>query len=262
VNDDSNATHLAREKWELARRDFLIMGSAAMAGVAVTSLGASTLAAAAAPAGAVLSVGFADGIEAGTRLAAAQTVRFADRRFLDAGARVTVHGASQSDAAPSSIRLSVFFPQVTEEGRLPLLAFASSVDAKGHRNTGSRVSFVAPLDADGMLPLALERVDLTPSLMQRIAGRGRGIASTVEASAQPVRLDTLEQRGNVCRLSAGGDHVGLRAGTYFVALRRTAHDRVPNWSAIAVGENALDLRSGGRAVGFEYVAVSIDPVTI
>jgi hypothetical protein len=261
-NDSKTVQQSSREKWELARRDFLIMGSVAVAGAAASSVTASPLTSIMSPvAGSVLSVGFAEQAGADASLVGADQFRAADRLFLRTGARVTVHGVSQPAATrnePVSIRLSTFFPHLTEEGRLPFLAFTSSLDAKGHRNAGGRVSFVAPLDENGTLPVAIERHEVSSVAMRRLS-RMLSFARTSPTSAQPTPLTTLEQQGNVCRLSSGDTgNVRLRPGTYFIALRQSQRDRAPNWSALTIQDGVLDLRKAGRPVDFEYVALSVD----
>jgi hypothetical protein len=254
VDNDSNASQPAREKWELARRDFLIMGSMAVAGVAASTASAGTISALATRTpGSILSVGFAERTGPGASLVSAESVRGGDRRFVDSGVRVTLHGISQPEATRNTaIRLSLFYPHMTSEGRLPFLAFASSIDGRGGRNTASRLSFDAPLDDTGSLPVGIERVDVSP-----IPRRLRSMLP--RATAQLAGMDGLEQDGNLWRLSSGNaGNAQLRPGTYYIALRQSNRDRLPNWGALAVGDNALDLRSGGRPVDFEFVALSVD----
>lgn len=255
MDNDSKATQQAREKWELARRDFLIMGSMAVAGVAASTAGAGTIAGFTTRApGSILSVGFAERNVPGASLVSAESVRGGDRRFVDSGVRVTVHGISQPEATRNTaIRLSLFFPHVTTEGRLPFLAFASSIDGRGGRNTASGLSFDAPLDDTGALPVGIERVD-----MSAIPSRLRAMMPRTTAK-QPAGMEGLEQDGNLWRLASGnGGNAQLRPGTYYIALRQSNRDRLPNWGALAIGDNALDLRSGGHPVAFEYVALSVD----
>src|SRR5438045_7296242 len=116
--------------------------------------------------------------------------------------------------------MTAFFPNETGEVRLPFLAWSES----GLWNRSGRISFVAPLDKDGTLPLAIERTTRRSAIARRIAAL---------VSSQPKPLPdfaALEESGSVCRLSSGdsGD-VRLRRGTYFLALRESNFDRSPNW---------------------------------
>jgi hypothetical protein len=261
----------------LARREFLVLGSVAAAGVAASSLSAGTIRGIAAPAdGPVLSVGFTDAFERAGKLhtvvrrsaglRAAGRLRFADAGFRDGGARLTVHGLWEPrdrDAAPASVRVTAFFPHETPAGRVPFLAWTGTAGAARRPNRTGRTSFVAPLDSDGTLPLAFERVEQPSSIVRRLTSL---FASDPAADALP-SLELLESKGGVCRLSSGdrGD-LRLRRGTYFIALRQSQRDGQPDWRAIAIDGEHLDLngagalRQGGQPVGFSYVVVSVDHV--
>lgn len=259
---------VAPEKWALGRRDFLIMGSAAVAGAAASNLTAGTIAPLAIPAaGAVLSVGFAGQLAAGSGLVAAERLRLRDERFLAGGARLTVLGAWQPLVEePVFIRFSTFFPHLKAGGRLPFLAWSSARIPGGVDRVSGPISFVAPLDENGTLPVSVERVVLSTVPSRRLATLLS--SSRAEKAPEVPNLATLEQAGSVCRLSsaeAGG--VRLRPGTYFIALRRSIFDRAPNWSSVVIDPEAGTpangmLRRGGRPVGFEYVALTIDYATV
>lgn len=238
------------EKWVLPRRDFLVLGSAAAIGAAASTAGAATLRAVVTPAsGSVLSVGFAEPVAAAAMPATA--LRIADGTFRESGARLLVHGFGSPRAdAGVSVRLSTFAP--TAEGPVPFLAWSHNGSRSG---ASRRAPFLAALDEDGTLPLAIERTE-TPSRWSRLLALPQaGPASTFPD------LTALEQSGSVCRLSSGdrGD-VRLRAGTYFIALRRSSGDRQPNWRTIEVETtpNGMALHRNGVPVDFEYVAVTVD----
>jgi hypothetical protein len=267
VSNASNPTaNTASREWALGRRDFLILGTAAAAGAAATSLAAGTISTIVTPAaGSILSVGFVERLQADAPVVGAARFRQADAEFLRSGARVTVLGAFRPEAlatAPVLIRLSAFYPYVSEQGRLPYMAWSHSLDARGVLNISGGVSFKAPLDENGTLPIAVERVDSTPSRF----GRLFAVAAPGTESRRP-NLAALESRGNVCRLTSGdsGD-VRLREGTYFIALRRSNADRAPNWSSISIEGDKVSapggvLRNGERPVPFEYVALSLKYAT-
>jgi hypothetical protein len=253
---------VATEKWALPRRDFLVLGSAAVFGVAASSVTAATLRVVASPAaGAVLSVGYTERtapVDASTTafsVVPARNLRVGDASFRHSGARVMVHGLSPAkNKPPVEVRLSTFAP--TAGGSVPFLAWSHDVDRNGRASVSARTSFIAALDENGTLPLAIER--------REVASRwSRRFLPAAPATTLSPDLAMLEQNGNVCRLSSGDSgHVRLRAGTYFIALRGSSSDRQPDWASIAVDPavvNASDaLRRNGRAVDFEYVAVTID----
>jgi hypothetical protein len=245
------------EKWALPRRDFLVFGSAAIFGAAASSVTAATLRVVAAPsAGAVLSVGYTErtASTASSSVVAATNLRVSDGSFRHSGVHVLVHGLSSNvNNEQFAVRLSTFAP--TANGPIPFLAWSHSAN-RGHAITSPRASFIAALDENGTLPIAIERVS-AGSWSRRFLQ-----AAPITTVALP-DLAALEQSGNVCRLSSGnsGD-VRMRAGTYFIALRRTSSDRQPDWSSIEIDPAVADasdaLRRFGRAVDFEYIAVTID----
>lgn len=239
------------EKWALARRDFLMLGSAAVVGAAASSVTASTIRAVASPvAGSVLSVGFFD-----QGIADARSPRLLDRGFHHDSARVLIHGFSRpaGSDSPLSVRVSTFAPIAA--GPLPFLAWTHTTDGRSE-NSSPRSSFVVALDAKGTLPIAIERVEPVSRHLSRFL-------RAVPASTALPDLDALEQSGSVCRLSnSSGSDARLRPGTYFIALRRSSYDRQPDWSSIVIDQTSAvmtdALRRGGRPVDFEYVALTID----
>ena len=246
------------EKWALHRRDFLVFGSAAVFGAAASSVTAATLRVVAAPeVGSVLSVGYAErtAATAASSVVPAKALRLSDGSFRHSGARVLVHGLSSTSNSQSvAVQLSTFAP--TADGAVPFLAWSHSTN-RSRTITSPRVSFLAALDENGTLPIAIERHEAASRF-------GRMFLQQVQPATEALPdLATLEQNGNVCRLSSGdtGD-VRLRAGTYFIALRRTSSDRQPDWSSIEIDPTVADasdaLRRNGGPVDFEYVAVTID----
>jgi hypothetical protein len=252
------------EKWALPRRDFLVLGSAAAFSVAASSVTASTLRMVAAPAaGSILSVGYTertapvDVSNNAFSVVPAKNLRVSDGSFRHSGARVLVHGLSSpaKSSEQMAVRLSTFAPAAG--GAVPFLAWSHTTDQRGRAFTSPRVSFIAALDESGTLPISIERSEPAGRWSRRFL---QALPATTVALPD---LAKLEQSGNVCRLSSGdaGD-VRLRAGTYFIALRRSSSDRQPDWRSIDVDpavKNASDaLRRNGAPVGFDYVAVTID----
>jgi hypothetical protein len=265
----------ARDKYMLARREFLVLGSAAIAGAAASTVTAGTMGSiSSSPVGAVLSVGYTDAIsrvgsvhqmEAGSSVVSAERFLLSDRRFRDGSARVTVHGVWHPEGRrgdASSIRITSFSPHA--DGPLPFFAWQHSMDERGRRITSKRANFVAALDADGALPLAIERNDRAAAPVRRLK-RLLSYRRTESLDSTMPSLAALEKTGNVCRLSVGdaGD-ARLRAGTYFIALRESLFDRAPNWSSITIDGDIVNrtsslLHQGGRPVEFGYLTVSIEP---
>ena len=261
-------------EWALPRRDFLVLGSTAVVCAAASSVTGATVRAIAMPAaGAVLSVGYAepalDDAIAATNLISARSLRLVDSGFNLNGARIVVHGLSRPEGRskqPASIRLNTFAPNAGAPA--PFLAWSYSMDRRGRSTVGRRVSFVAALDDDGTLPLAVERHALM-SLPSRRLGRLMSFARNSAADHALPNLAAMEQDGSVCRLSSGdrGD-VRLRRGMYFLALRESSADRPPDWSSVVVDRKAADLSANGallrygRPVDFEYIALTVDYATI
>ncbi|HEV7768225.1 MAG TPA: hypothetical protein VGQ76_24700 [Thermoanaerobaculia bacterium] len=267
-NRSINDLETEREKWALPRRDFLVLGSAAVVCAATSSVASATVRAIASPVGgAVLSVGYAEpteGTDSGnsSRLIAAQSLRLADRGFDRNGARVTVHGLWRPEAretAPASIRFSTFAPNAA-----PFLAWSYSLDAKGRSIVSPRASFTAALHADGTLPFAVERNVLHAAPSRRLGGLLSFARSSAASNALPELAKLEQQKDTVCRLSSGerGD-ARLRPGMYFIALRESSSQPQPDWSSVLVDRSANDLSAGvlsrhGRPVAFEYIALSVD----
>ncbi|MFP5245379.1 MAG: hypothetical protein ACLGH0_01705 [Thermoanaerobaculia bacterium] len=232
------------------RRQFLVLSSTAVAGIAATSVSAGTpgaLTMLKGP-GPVLSVGFVNSDAAeGTRVVPAERIGLTDVRFRQSGARVTVHGLSRSATRrqqAAGVSLIAFFD--TNGQRLPFIAWSGV--------SGARVNFRVPVDADGAISFGVERTQLT-SILREPARRFASIftAARSQAAAEVPQHDVLERSGSVCRLGAD---VKLRRGTYFIALRETTRDRVPDWGSLSVAGSSL--RRGNEPVDFDYLVLSVD----
>jgi hypothetical protein len=263
MSNRSTQSDTEPEKWALARRDFLVLGSAAVVSAAASSLTANTIRVVASPAtGSVLSVGYVEPAVAtenaavDSRVTGARSLRLMDDGFRHGSARVRIHGFSRpaGSDSPLSVRVSTFAPVASSP--LPFLAWTHSEDGRGRTQKSRSSSFVAALDAEGTLPIAIERVEPVSRHLSRFL-------PAVPSTAALPELAALEQGGSVCRLSNGnGGHARLRPGTYFIALRCSSYDRQPDWSSIAADRTPAAmtdvLRRGGRPVDFEYVALTID----
>ena len=250
-------------KWVLPRRDFLMLGSAAVASAAASSVAAATLRVVAAPsAGSILSVGYGEPAAPETEttsVVSARALRLSDDALRSAGVLVAVEGYSRPGAQNRdavSVRLSTFAPAA--EGPVPFLAWVHSTDGKGRTNSSPRSRFRAALDDVGTLPIAIER--------HEPAGRLSRLLAIPQASPSLVPdLVSMEQNGSVCRLSSGDrGEMALRAGTYYIALRRSSADRQPDWSSIVADNTVVSagdsLRRNGNPVDFEYLTLTISYV--
>jgi hypothetical protein len=236
-------------KW-VDRRDFLLMGSAAAVGIAVTSVSAGTLNAIARIDGAnpILAIGFAAAGD--SRVVAAETLRSSDAALADK-VRVTMHGLWRDDSqsARPAVHVTAFF---NHDGQaLPFSAWSSV------RSISPRVSFNVDLAGGQPLQLGIERERLV-SLRSRMRRWVAAVPDTVPT------VTALEKAGGLCVL--GGDQTKLRRGTYFVALRGASSDRTPDWSSISFDGEQLRvdgesvLVRGNANAGFDFVAVSVAAV--
>jgi hypothetical protein len=244
------------EKWLLPRRDFLALGSAAVVGAAAWDVSARSRAVGTSSPGSVLSIGYARPQSAPdeVRVVMSALSGVSDTSFRVTGARVILHGVSTPDETRAvSIRVTTFAP--TEIGSVPFLAWERTFVGSGHSTFSPGIAFLAALDADGTLPIALERYEAASPWASRLA-------LSAPTSAAVPQLQGLESAGSVLRLSSGGKgDAALAEGTYFVALRRTSSDREPNWSSIEIDPAAKDpstsLRRNAGPVDFEYMAFTI-----
>lgn len=242
------------------RRDFLMLGSVATVGVAASMSAGTNGALGALVQRPQLSVGFAEPANGEVRrLHRADQLRSGEADFLAGTARVTVHGLWRPERrrdTSANVSVSVFY--ANGESTVPFLAWQHS-----GRSSAARVSFNAPVQPDGTLPIGIEH----SRPFSILAEPGRRFSRLFRAVpengvALPVQ-ETLAGSGNLCSLAAsGGSGLKLRRGTYFVALDRPSH---PNWNAITAGANLNPrsepvLRLGTMPVDFEYLVISVDRV--
>lgn len=242
----------------MPRRQFLLVGSAAVLGVAATGYPSELIRTAAGQAGelSLLSVAHTDKLLAKNRAAAAGTrlVRPTgglDARFVRDGARVTVHGFWRSArwaAEPLSLGVTALFP--LGEEKTPFHAWA--VCASGEAVHGSNpITFHIPVAARQPLEI---RVDSRAPLGARQTSRRLTDILRVASAGEP--------KVATCSLGPGGV-APLRRGTYFIALGE-ARQKAPRWSSIHVADltadGALALSGPGPLgrVDFDYLMISID----
>jgi hypothetical protein len=242
------------------RREFLVLSSTAVAGIAATGVSASTSGALTVLKGAspVLSIGFAENAgDEPQQLVAADRLQLNDSHFHSTGARVTVHGLWRPEsrrAKAEGVALTAFF--TNGEQRVPFLAWSGVA--------GAPVTFRMPVDASGSLPIAIER-NRTASVLAEPARRFASFFTGPRTQAAELpNHDALEQRGSICRLVTSGGGLKLRRGTYFIALREHSWESAPNWSSISLADGVRNvkresiLRRGNAPVDFEYLTVSVD----
>ena len=239
------------------RRDFLMLGSVATVGVAASMSAGTNGALASLVQRQQLSVGFAEPANGEVqRVHRADQLRSGDAGFLTGTARVTVHGLWRPERrrdTSANVSVSVFY--ANGESTVPFLAWQHS-----GRSSAARVSFNAPVQPDGTLPIGIEHSRPFSILAEPGRRFSRLFRTAPENSLGLPVQETLAGSGNLCSLAASGSGLKLRRGTYFVALGRPSH---PNWNAITAGANLNPrsesiLRIGSTPVDFDYLVISVD----
>lgn len=243
----------------LQRREFLVLGSAAMVGLAATDLHSDVLTSIAATPMPLLSVGFWNGNIDELRheserpsyraVVAADRLVAADSSLVREGARVTVLGFWRGEAnrQPLSLALNAPYPLGNSGEKTDYFPWTWSPNA--------RVSNTARFDipVGDRLDLVIERREKAPagSLRQRLGLASGPMIRTESAAMSPV---------------TGSRGLKLRRGVYFFAIRENDSERLPSWGSmrVATGAGALEpngtgvLRSSGRRAPFSYLVVSVD----
>ena len=251
----------------LQRREFLALGSVAMAGVAASSLSGQVLRVALAPARVVplLSVGYFAGtlpelaVGGAGRVIAAESLSAGDGSLAESGIRLRVHGLSRAagrQPEAGTIGLNTLYR--VGDTRVSQLSWSCSTSARGVQQA-SLASFVVPVDAGTPLELAVSSRALLPAGASSLAG--------TEVARQD--LGIVEANGrSIAALSLGSARgaMKLRRGTYLVALRSSEQQRQPDWLSIrfaAPSEGAAPRLLQARApVSFDYLTLSVEPVTV
>jgi hypothetical protein len=247
----------------LPRRDFLLLGSVAVAGVAASGLSADVIRAVAGPVGgSVLSIGFTEATAGEeSRVGSAQRLGGSDRELASNGARVTIHGyfrPEERSAEPVSVNVTTFYPVA---GRLlPVIAWSSTPNRTVHSQPAS-IAVNVPADSDGGITLGVLR--RRPSSNVASAPARRNIFGW--ASRQSLEtVEQLERERSICRLTPAANGVHLRPGTYFIAVGDPARDAAPDWNLAVMEPNGALVQpslTGRTAVPFEYLTVSVAPLT-
>jgi hypothetical protein len=252
----------------MPRRDFILLGSAAVAAVSATGVSASALRAITGPVGgSILSIGYSDAIvgeESG--VVSAKYLGSSDRTLATDGVRLTIHGYWRPEArrsTPLAVEVTTFFP--VNDTALPVVSW-SYVARRDMTEHSSRGSLVVPTDADGGVSIAVDR--RLPGMMKPTNGRRSLLSFARSGSNQLPTLASMERDGNVCRLADRGG-VKLQPGTYFIALGDATRDKGPDWSRLTTNGSPQTLQAHGESVlmqqsvtgrvpvDFEYLMVSV-----
>jgi hypothetical protein len=251
MNNEFKTSH---EDRGATRRQFLVLGSAAVAGAAATTLSADAVrkvftAEAPAP---VLSVGFADATltdfenpEFAARLSAALDLSSSDPAFSDA-VRVRILGLVQPEAereSPVSFAIDAMYRLPGNLHEVPFLAWSHARRAHPRHTEFASAStpFTVPVGANHPLKL-------TVSTTNQVTGK------SVSCGAVELGLGNGRNGGK------------LRRGVYFVAICPPGAP-LPDWGAMQVkgsekGEPVLQqpTLAGANGVPFGYVTFVTDYV--
>jgi hypothetical protein len=206
----------------IARREFLKSGSVAAALLALHPVSLF----AASNSSAVLSVGFADRVPApgeGVRLIGAERVLSGDPAFISRGARVTIgsfHRAPKYDGRPGGAAIAAIFPVLSYAPESYPRFNAWIFDGRTADSGRRPVRFSMPVTATQGVQFAVQR--------------------------------------NLLPLTLGSDSSALKLqrGVYVIALRESAADSPPPWSALTLGNAADGLAVDSTA--FSYVVITLD----
>ena len=234
----------------LPRRQFLVLGSAAVAVAAATSLSSDIVRSVlvtedTAPR---LSVGFSDVTledfakpSFAARLTSAAKLRSGDPS-LDDGVRLKVHGLVRPEGAkanPVSMGMDVMYRVAGHKEDIPFMAW-SHARLPHHTTASSAGAFVVPVSANQPLSLA------------------------VSSSATGTAIGGATLRGTVSlALGSGRRENKLRTGFYFVALC-PAGTKTPDWASVhaVASENGKlpvlhhSTLLGSEPVSFDYIVVA------
>jgi hypothetical protein len=254
------------------RREFLMLGSSAVVGLAAASLPAQVLRSMSNVRD-TLSVGYldyvprsSDSFPARAHLVSAESLSSGDPRFADSGVLMRLVGfwrPQHSRSTPLSATLLAYYPATGAHDKAPFVVWTYYSDGS-HAFDTPRAMAHAPIDRDGLV-LALitsEPATMVESTHHTTFSR---VVSGHVGEVLPSR-DDLVSDGAAITLSSGK----LRPGTYFIALGRAGVSI--DWSAVRAADlgvaSSLDPRgdgplsratlTGSSPVDFPYLALSID----
>jgi hypothetical protein len=161
-----------------------------------------------------------------------------------------------------SVSLLPLYPAIdpATQKKTPMIAWNIAVNARGVVKGNTNSKFTVPTDARNVIEMAVER--RSEAKMASAAKSGGSMKELQAAASDPSAILTLGLRDAP---------IALNRGTYFIALRDSESQQVPDWSSIRVGalkDDFLVLRpnsdgvletNGFDPIRFDYIAVSIEP---
>lgn len=250
MKNDSLSTHSDAAATVMPRRQFLVLGSAAVAVAAASSLSAEVVRGVLSTEEKAphVSAGFAEAAiddftkpSFATRVAGAAKLRSGDSS-LTSGVRLKVHGIVRSSAAAArsedfSVAIDAMYRAAGLKEAVPYMAWSHSQNRRRTTTSGAR-EFVVPVG--GRQPLSL-------------AVSSSAAAAVSEAKLRSTMTFSLgdERRTNK-----------LRTGLYFLALL-PAGAEAPDWASIrAVSSENGTMPALGQATITGLVPVSFDYIVV
>lgn len=208
------------------RRHFIVIGSTAVAGLAVLPLGAQT-----AGSRPQVFVGFAPRVarsraigRSGAAIFAAETIATTEPSLARTGARFSFRGLQRRDAGSLKLHLDVMHQADGVEAQVPFQAWTYDASARGIKSSNP-VGFTVPVDS--VRPLDLKFV-----------------VSTGGAD--------VNQRISFTVAGAEGA-ISLNSGSYIFAIA----ERAPDWSSLRIDGEKLTHGHEGVPVAFDYLILSV-----
>ena len=260
----------ASRRFQMRRRDFLTVGSAAVVGAMTTNLPAAVTRAVQTRTNATqLSIGFWDGATSNGRVQtaalrapiSAEALPMGDPRFLSAGARVGVIGlwrAASHRGTPLTVTVSAWY-DVAGAGKVPVVLSSVSDNRQGTNGTG-RARAIVPVDATGALELSIDTI--IPAVTPRIG--------MPEEHPTISSREELATNNELVSFKLNFDRgVKLQQGIYIIAVQQQGA-RVPDWSSLTIADlkNIDSLKGDGpltesrlfgtSAPDFDYLLISVE----
>jgi len=248
----------------IERRQFLILTSAAVAGLATSDLTAATISADALP---TIAVGFVDGefddAYRGTPpIVAAESLTAGEPRFLSHDARVRVLGIWRKNPSdPRFVSLKAYFPtELAVGGKAPFFAWNYTSTSPVQR----LANFTIPVTGEGL------QFEIETGVPSQAAPSATGRRHASGGSDVALRTSSdLRSAPAAITLSMGteGGATKLRAGRYVIALVPPGAAQ-PDWKSFRF--EPADVKPGGlgplRAatifgdalVPFDYILIRVD----
>jgi hypothetical protein len=259
----SNTDGGTKSRFQMARRDFLVMSSAAALGVAASGFGSEVKRGLISDTARPFVVGYIDEVLTSSstgvhRVTGAEQLGSGHHDFRNDLARVTVHGF-WADEAPQSVAMAAYFKHDGNE--LPFLAW-NHVQHGRFAARAPRSSFRVPVRADGSLLLGFDSHTPHRAPRSEMSRRLADIRAQLSAPKADPLVAAASNKDATERCTLGRTGVKLRRGTYVVAFL----DKSPSWSSLRLalgetplgGQTASPLKHGSSPVSFDYLLFSID----